>query len=243
MKKYKLVGYNDPLSLDEIRVLQDNNAYMPTHKEIIEIASGEQILDLGCGIGNVACDLSKKYPLSHITAVDYADYHIEVAKALYADRENLKFQLMNADNLDFEDARFNCVCFLEIIEHLDDPIRALKEIHRVLKPEGRLILSTNNVYYPRFFLRQVIYDLFHKKPKLMIHHQEKWGSQLFAWDLSTLTTLLKKNGFDYVSHFYVGSSGFFVKNTKFDKFLDYWFGKLFPFFKAVVTLELRKIDE
>ena len=74
----------------------------------------------------------------------------------------------------------------------------------------------------------------------MIHNSEKWGTHLFAWDISTLCTLLKQVGFDYVSHFYAGSSGFFIGTTKLDKFVDRIFGKLFPFFKAVTVVRLIK---
>jgi SAM-dependent methyltransferase len=52
---------------------------------------------------------------------------------------------LERDRLPFDDDTFDVVLFLEIIEHfIADPIHALKELGRVLKPDGRLILTTDN---------------------------------------------------------------------------------------------------
>lgn len=47
-----------------------------------------------------------------------------------------------SDHLDFPDAYFNCVTMLAVIEHISHPRPLLEEIHRVLSPGGRLIITT-----------------------------------------------------------------------------------------------------
>ena len=240
MKRYKLAGFKDLLPIDEIAKIQNAGKYMPIHKRILAACSGNKILDLGCGIGSFAMALAQSYPNTKITAISSANYEIEVAQALYNNTPNLSFYLMNALNLTFDNQEFDCVCFLEVIEHLDNPVKAIKEIYRILKPGARLILSTNNVYYWRFFLRQIVYDIFKKRPKLMRHIEEDWGSHLFAWDISTLYTLLHSEGFSYSSHFYVGRFGFYSDKIILSNWIDKFFGKLFPFFKTTMVIILQK---
>ena len=58
--------------------------------------------------------------------------------------ENLTFETIPEDRLPFADQSFEAVTALNIIEHFDDPYGKLKQIHRVLKPGGCLILTTVN---------------------------------------------------------------------------------------------------
>ncbi len=70
---------------------------------------------------------------------------------------------MEAERFPYPDGSFDCVLFCEIIEHLlMDPVRVLLEIRRVLRPDGRLVLTTPNVNRLENVLRMVagvnIYD-------------------------------------------------------------------------------------
>jgi len=75
--------------------------------------------------------------------VEYSDMNSGRKKA-----EELAFQHFNVekDRFPYADEQFDLVIFAEIIEHLlDDPCQVLREIKRVLKPNGTLILTTPNV--------------------------------------------------------------------------------------------------
>ena len=76
-------------------------------------------------------------------AIDYLDFNGETKKT-----ERLTFQHFNieTDLFPYADEEFDLVIFAEIIEHLqNDPCKVLREIKRVLKPNGTLILTTPNV--------------------------------------------------------------------------------------------------
>lgn len=59
----------------------------------------------------------------------------------YKDTDKISY----AENLLFKDESFDSAVMLEVIEHLKNPEKAIKEIHRVLKKNGQIIISTPNV--------------------------------------------------------------------------------------------------
>lgn len=105
-------------------------------------ASGQRILDYGCGWG----DASLKY-LSwgcHVTGIDISEPYIKEAEerclAAGYTRDQFRFAVMDAHNLEFEDSTFDIVVGYGILHHLDADV-AMSEIHRVLKPGGRVMLQ------------------------------------------------------------------------------------------------------
>jgi SAM-dependent methyltransferase len=64
------------------------------------------------------------------------------------------FVCADAHHLPFSDSVFEKANLYEVIEHVESPIRCLREIHRVLKEEGSLKLTTPNVFHWRVILRQ-----------------------------------------------------------------------------------------
>jgi SAM-dependent methyltransferase len=76
-------------------------------------------------------------------AITFRNFHTREPE-----QATLQYQHFNVENdvFPFADNSFDIVIFAEIIEHLlNDPCKVLREIHRVLKPQGRLILTTPNV--------------------------------------------------------------------------------------------------
>lgn len=101
-----------------------------------------QVLDLGCGTGEGSAFLSQDTHL-HLIAVDFSFEAVHAARSLYS---HSPVQWMNMDGqcLSFKDAAFDAVVSIEVIEHIPDPAAYLKEIRRVLRPEGYVMFSTPN---------------------------------------------------------------------------------------------------
>jgi SAM-dependent methyltransferase len=100
----------------------------------------KQYSDLDVCLGNYFGHLSNS---EHTQTVDYIDIESKQKKS-----QTLAYQHFNVENdlFPYETASFNLVIFAEIIEHLlNDPCKVLREIKRVLKPGGTLILTTPNV--------------------------------------------------------------------------------------------------
>ena len=107
---------------------------------LLEKNNNAKFLDLGCGDGNRTMKLSKAIGTINIYGVEIVDEKIKIAK------ENgikvKKFDLNNRFN--FEDNFFDIILSNQVIEHLYNSDNFLSEIHRVLKPCGYAVISTEN---------------------------------------------------------------------------------------------------
>jgi SAM-dependent methyltransferase len=112
----------------------------------IEFSEGERILEAGCGDAAILIRLMKLFNV-HGTGVDFAESAITQAKLL-AHQENCKADFNRADicELPLESNQFDKVISLGVVEHMPDLEPSLKEMKRVLRPGGLMILMTPNRY-------------------------------------------------------------------------------------------------
>ncbi len=103
-----------------------------------------KILDAGCGGGILSEALCKKG--ADVTAVDATEDSLAIAKT-HAEQSglNIDYQLTLVDDMDDKyNGYFDCVCSLEVIEHVPDVAGFLQAIEKKLKPGGLMFLSTIN---------------------------------------------------------------------------------------------------
>jgi SAM-dependent methyltransferase len=100
------------------------------------------VLDLACGAGYGSAYLMKRGARSVIGG-DVSPQAIALANRYYVST-GVEYRQIDATDLPFRDAVFDVVVSLETIEHLDDQERFLREVVRVLRPSGTLVLSTPN---------------------------------------------------------------------------------------------------
>jgi len=103
--------------------------------------AGKKVLDVGCGVGEYAAKFQELG--AEVWGVDVDRENIVEAKKLI---ENVA--LAPAENLSFPKESFDMVFLHEVLEHVEDDRRALKEASRVLKPDGKIILFVPNRLYP-----------------------------------------------------------------------------------------------
>ncbi len=99
----------------------------------------ESVLDVGCGEGFVVESILEKKSLTRIVGIDISTEAIEVAQKMKLDAS---FLVGSAYELPFKDSEFDMVICTEVLEHLENPLVALKEVHRVSKKYA--ILSVPN---------------------------------------------------------------------------------------------------
>lgn len=106
------------------------------------IKAGDTVLDFGCNAGtgidviyNNAC---------HFYGIDVVPGLQQVFREKYRDKPNVHLKIVKEGELFDKTEMFDVVLALNIIEHLDDPHHYLRELKRVTKPGGRIILTTVN---------------------------------------------------------------------------------------------------
>lgn len=101
----------------------------------------DEILETGCGAGYGAHMLSER--VRSVVAIDYSHSALSYARERFH-APNLTHLLMNCHRLAFSNESFDLVVSFEVFEHLEEPEVYLNECSRVLRPGGRLVLSTPN---------------------------------------------------------------------------------------------------
>ncbi len=98
----------------------------------------EDVLELGCGSGEVSGHLSQSHGFN-VTAADVDPEQIELARRHNPIHSRLRFSVEDATDLSFADRAFDLVVAQNLFHHLPAWRHAAGEIHRVLRPGGHLI--------------------------------------------------------------------------------------------------------
>jgi len=96
------------------------------------------VLDVGCGPGTITAGLAARVPSGHVIGIDRTAGVLDEARAFAAEKEvtNVTFGVGDAYQLGFDDDTFDVVHAHQVLQHLADPVAALREMRRVCKPGG-----------------------------------------------------------------------------------------------------------
>ena len=112
------------------------------------IENEDNVLDIGCGQGHHTIKTSES--CSQVTGIDINKDYITTAKDLLEKNiiKNVSFRLADSDDeitfSNFDEENFNKIMLLDLLEHLNNPAVTLKQILRILKPNGKLIIAIPN---------------------------------------------------------------------------------------------------
>jgi len=104
------------------------------------LTTGQSLLDVGCGPGTITVDLGRRVAPGQVIGVDASVEIVDQARALAHDEgvHNVSFQVGNVLDLDFPDDSFDVVHAHQVLQHMANPVAAMTELRRVLKPGGVL---------------------------------------------------------------------------------------------------------
>jgi demethylmenaquinone methyltransferase/2-methoxy-6-polyprenyl-1,4-benzoquinol methylase len=108
-----------------------------------ELTTGDTALDVCCGTGDLALELlSRVGPSGRVVGCDFSEPMLELARRKAAERgaEGIEFGWADALELPYGDAEFDAVTVGFGVRNLADLERGLREMARVLRPSGRLVI-------------------------------------------------------------------------------------------------------
>jgi arsenite methyltransferase len=154
-------------------------------------APGERILDVGCGPGFYVAELLDAVgPGGSVVGLDGSPASLALAAARTQGRQNVAFHEADATLLPVADAEFDAALSVQVLEYVPDATAALREIHRALRPGGRIVVW--DVDWATVSMRSV--------------DEERMKRVLAAWDShlthpslpQTLTSRLREAGFEEI---------------------------------------------
>ena len=127
------------------RTAENSAGYLLPH-----LRAGQHVLDVGCGPGTITLDLAPRVEPGFVVGVDAAAEVIEAAERAHEERaaRNVEFRVADAYALPFDDASFDVVHAHQVLQHLAEPVAALREWRRVLAPGG--VLAARDSDYAAF---------------------------------------------------------------------------------------------
>lgn len=112
-----------------------------TFKKLLGTKKPKKILDVGCASGYMTNEISKIMPQATLTGVDVYSKSLAFGKKVYP---QIKFIKADAHQLPFVTSSFDLVICYEVIEHVVNPNIVLKELKRVVKKNGQVIVAMDS---------------------------------------------------------------------------------------------------
>lgn len=127
------------------RTAENSAAYLLPH-----LRPGMSVLDVGCGPGTITVDLATRVAPGRVTAVEVTAEALALARAeaAAAGCQTVDFAVSDVHALDFADDTFDVVHAHQVLQHVTDPVRALREMRRVCRPGG--IIAARDSDYAAF---------------------------------------------------------------------------------------------
>jgi SAM-dependent methyltransferase len=115
------------------RTAENSAAYVLPH-----LRSGQRLLDIGCGPGTITADLAQRVAPGQVTGLDLEEAMVLRAATVAQERglTNVDFTVGDIHALEFDDATFDVVHAHQVLQHVADPVAALREMRRVCRPGG-----------------------------------------------------------------------------------------------------------
>ncbi|WAJ44589.1 methyltransferase domain-containing protein [Mycobacterium sp. Aquia_216] len=165
------------------RTAEDSAGYLLSY-----LKPGLSLLDVGCGPGTITADLAARVAPGSVTAIDQFADVLDQARAEAQRRElsNVSFATADVDRLEIPDGTFDVVHAHQVLQHVADPVWALREMRRVCVPGGIVAARdadyTGFVWFPRLAALDFWRDVYQQAARANGGEPDA-GRQLLSWAL------------------------------------------------------------
>ncbi|RZS34947.1 methyltransferase family protein [Herbihabitans rhizosphaerae] len=163
------------------RTVENSAAYLLPH-----LHSGQSIVDIGCGPGTITADLAERVAPGRVTALEASEEALGGARVHVGDRglSNVDFTMGDVLALDLPDDEFDVVHAHQVLQHVSDPVQALREMRRVCKPGG--LVAARDSDYAAFTWYPVVPELdewltMYRRTAIGNGGEPDAGRRLLAW--------------------------------------------------------------
>ena len=176
--------------------------YQQKRRDTIEIIGerqgDEMILDVGGGMGRIALAVEKRNSRKRVVLMDIGADMLRLAAGRHDALGRVMATNADAHALPFRAHSFDGIIGLDVLCHLENPPAALREFHRVLRPQGTLILDNTNgnplwvLFYPKYLGKNPLNWL-----RIMRFHgvYPGWQEIVRHYRKKAFISLLRENGF------------------------------------------------
>ena len=110
-------------------------------REALATAAGDRVLDVGCGPGFYCAELLAEVgPKGSVVGIDDSEAMLALAARRCQDADNVEFCGAEATSLPVTDSSVDRALCVQVLEYVADPAAALAEMHRALRPGGRVVI-------------------------------------------------------------------------------------------------------
>lgn len=167
----------------------------------------QHILDAACGPGWLTAALAESYP--NIQGLDASEDFLNYARKKYPNQEFTKGDLNNT--LPYADGEFDTIILSMAAHDVEDQVKTFTELHRILKPGGKFMLTFVNPYYAYpvgVWKRGILGRLLFKKPQLKVRPYHWFAKdqrnftfhqtlECYFYKLSEHLNHIKQSGFEF----------------------------------------------
>ncbi|QTE28671.1 methyltransferase domain-containing protein [Pengzhenrongella sicca] len=163
------------------RTAENSAAYL-----LPALVPGQRLLDVGCGPGSITIDLAARVAPGEVVGLDRSErvIHLARAAAREAGATGIVFDVGDVYALPYPDASFDVVHAHQVLQHLVDPVAALRELRRVTRPGGLVAVRDADyaamTWYPESPGLDDWLALYHEVAAAN-HAQADAGRRLLSW--------------------------------------------------------------
>lgn len=120
----------------------------------LELHPGERVLDIGCGTGVLLAAMGNRFPEVILAGIDPTQEMLDIARKRLSKKVHITRSW--AEKLPFSDAQFEVIVSCNMFHYIREPLVALKEMKRVLRPGGSVTITD----WSNDYMTCQVYDLF-----------------------------------------------------------------------------------